>query len=184
MEKYWEIKNFLSEQECLDILKKYKSELNLQPGEVYSEGNKDLNNEKRKSSVAFVKNIELIDDRLKKKLDELINLKGFNVTGLGPYQFTEYKPGEFYDWHTDSTDKVYKERFASIVILLNDNYTEGFLEIKIDGEIKKFEKLVGSLFVFYSNMIHRVSPVGDGVRYSLVNWVSLEKIEGFKQTLI
>jgi len=79
---------------------------------------------------------------------------------------------------------AYKERFASIVILLNDDYVDGFLEIKHDNEIIKFEKSIGSLFVFYSSMLHRVSPVSEGTRYSLVNWVSLEKIDGFKQTLI
>jgi predicted 2-oxoglutarate/Fe(II)-dependent dioxygenase YbiX len=43
---------------------------------------------------------------------------------------------------------------------------------------------LGNLYVFFSNILHRVIPVKKGVRYSLVNWVSLKKIEGYKKTLL
>lgn len=183
MEKYWEIKNFLSEQECLDILTKYKSELKLIPAKVAGMEITD----KRKSSVAFIDNIENVDERLKEYLKNLIQIKGFEVTGLGPYQFTEYKVGEYYDWHTDSSkDGEYKDRFCSIVIQLNDEYEGGYLQLKDEsGDYTiQLDKGIGRMYIFYSNIRHRVMPVTSGTRYSLVNWISLRKLENFEKTLI
>jgi len=184
MDKLYTIKNFLSNDECSNILTKYKSELKLMPAKVVGMEKTD----RRKSSVAFINNIENVDERLKTYLKNLIQIKGFEVTGLGPYQFTEYKTGEFYDWHTDSspTDDLYKDRFCSIVIQLNDEYNGGYLQLKDESgdNTIQLDKGIGTMYIFYSNIRHRVMPVTSGVRYSLVNWVSLKKIENFKKTLI
>lgn len=181
MEKLHTVLNFLSEKECSELLTKYKSELDLTPGEVA--GN---SKDKRKSSVAFIEGIEIIDNRLKSKLKELIQLKGYEVTNLGPYQFTEYKIGEYYDWHTDSDSGEYKHRYCSIVIQLNDTYEGGYLQIKDESgdNTIQLDKGIGTMYVFFSNLLHRVMPVTEGVRYSLVNWVSIKQIENFKKTLI
>jgi len=115
MDRLHTIKNFLSIDESNELLLKFKSELELKPGKVAS----NLT-DKRKSSVAFIPSIDTVDDKLKEILKSLIQIKGYEVIGLGPYQFTEYKTGEFYDWHTDSSkDGEYKDRFCSIVIQLN-----------------------------------------------------------------
>ena len=181
MEKYWEIKNFLSNDECIDILKKYKSELSLKPAQV-----KNGDSKVRKSSVAFIPSIESINQKLKDVLKSLIQIKGYEVTGIGPYQFTEYKIGEFYNWHTDSDVDEYKNRFCSIVIQLNDEYEGGYLQLKDESgnNTIQLEKGIGKMYIFYSNIRHRVMPVTSGTRYSLVNWVSLKKLENFKKTLL
>lgn len=188
MQMLFKVDNFLSEKECSDILTKCKNELTLVQASVYkpNSNNENTLSNKRKSSIAFIRNIDFVDERLKTTLDSLIKIKGYMVTGLAPYQFTEYKVGEYYDWHTDSTNDVYKERFASIVIQLNDEYDDGYLEVNLDGdnEIVKLPKGIGNLYVFYSNLRHRVTPINTGVRYSLVNWVSLEKIKEYKSSLI
>ena len=107
------------------------------------------------------------------------------VTGLGDYQFTEYKESEYFDWHTDSTDTIYRDRFASIVIQLNNKYTGGILEIKnLKGELVPIENKIGTLYIFNSRLFHRVTPVVDGIRYSLVNWVSLVKTDSTKQNIL
>jgi PKHD-type hydroxylase len=107
------------------------------------------------------------------------------VTGFGDFQFTEYKEGEYFDWHTDSTDTIYRDRFTSIVIQLNDTYNGGILEIKnIKGEIVPIENKIGTLYIFNSRLLHRVTPILNGVRYSLVNWISLVKTNSKKQNLI
>ena len=187
MNRLYTIENFLSEDECLSILTKYKSELKLKPAEVaVKEGN--TFSDKRKSSIAFIDAIETIDERIKNTLKNLIQIKGFEVTGLGPYQFTEYKVGEYYDWHTDSSSIAdeYKDRFCSIVIQINDEYDGGYLQLKDESgdNIIQLDKGIGTMYIFYSNIVHRVVPVINGVRYSLVNWVSLRKLENFKKTLI
>lgn len=184
MDRLHTIKNFLTHNECSDILSKYKTELQLKPAEI-ANGKID---DRRKSSVGFINGIENIDNRLRDTLKNLIQIKGFEVTGLGPYQFTEYKTGEYYDWHTDSspTDDLYKDRFCSIVIQLNDEYEGGYLQLKDESgdNTIQLDKGIGTMYIFYSNIRHRVIPVIYGTRYSLVNWVSLKKLENFKKTLL
>lgn len=184
MKKLYTIEEFLSKEESSNILEKYKKELFLEKAQI---ANGKIDN-RRKSSVAFIDNIESIDNKLKDILKNLIQIKGFEVTGLGPYQFTEYKIGEYYDWHTDSstTDDEYKDRFCSIVIQLNDEYEGGYLQLKDESgdNTIQLDKGIGTMYIFYSNIRHRVMPVTSGVRYSLVNWISLKKLENFKKTLI
>lgn len=187
MNRLYTIENFLSKEECFSILTKYKAELKLKPAEIaVKEGNSF--SDKRKSSIAFIHGIETIDERIKNTLKNLIQIKGFEVTGIGPYQFTEYKVGEYYDWHTDSSSIAdeYKNRFCSIVIQINDEYDGGYLQLKDDSgdNIIQLDKGIGTMYIFYSNIVHRVVPVTNGVRYSLVNWVSLRKLENFKKTLL
>ena len=180
--KHVMIKEFLSKDECDLILNKYLKELDLKPAKVM---NDIIDTNVRKSSIAFIDNIDIIDERLKTVLKENIHIKGFDVTGIGPYQFTKYEVGEHYNWHTDSDNGEYKDRYCSIVIQLNDEYEGGYLQLKDNnGNTYAFERGVGNLYVFFSNILHRVIPVKTGVRYSLVNWVSLEKIEGYKKTLL
>lgn len=179
--KYFTINEFLSKDECDLIIKKYKNEIELKPGEVIS----GLDTKIRKSSVGFIKNIELIDNKLKKILKDNIPIKGFNATGLSPYQFTKYEVDDYYHWHTDSDDAGYKNRYCSIVIQLNDDYKGGYLQLKnSNNDVYTFEKKIGNLSIFFSNILHRVTSVESGIRYSLVNWVSLENIKGYKKTLL
>lgn len=172
--------NFLTIEECNLILNKCKEDLILSDAEVY--GN---NNKLRKSSVGWISDLQFLNERLTNKLRETFNINGMEVTGLGPFQFTEYKEGEYFDWHTDSNDTVYRDRFTSIVIQLNDKYQGGILEIKnIKRENVPVENKIGTLYVFNSRLVHRVTPVVEGVRYSLVNWISLVKTDSKKQNLL
>ena len=178
--------NFLSTEECDLILNKCKKELTLSSAGVYKGTSNNIPiKETRKSSVGWISDLGFLNERLTDKLRETFNINGMEVTGLGDYQFTEYKEGEYFDWHTDSTDTIYRDRFTSIVIQLNDTYSDGMLEIKnIKGELIPIENKIGTLYIFNSKLWHRVTPVTSGVRYSLVNWVSLVKTNLDKQSLI
>ena len=178
--------SFLSPEECGLILNKCKSELVLSAAMVYGDiSNNTHAKTNRKSSVAWVSDLGFLNERLTKKLKDSFNINGMEVTGMGEYQFTEYKEGEYFDWHTDSTDTVYRDRFTSIVIQLNNEYTNGILEIKnLKGELVLIENKIGTLYIFNSRLLHRVTPVTTGTRYSLVNWVSLVKTDSAKQNLI
>ena len=72
-----------------------------------------------------------------------------------------------------------------MVIQLNDEYTDGVLEVKIsDDETIVVEKGVGNLIIFLSELRHRVIPVATGTRYTLVNWISIKPKENYKKTLL
>lgn len=176
------IKNFLSIDECEKLLEKLLSHLTLKSASV--NGMSD-NNNVRKSSIAFMGGIKSIDDKLISILNRTVKIKGGAATGLGAYQFTKYDVGEYYDWHTDS-DNQNKHRYCSIVIQLNDDYEGGDLEFKNinENETLRFERGAGNLFIFFSDILHRVTPITSGVRYSLVNWVTVEKNQDYKKTLI
>jgi PKHD-type hydroxylase len=178
--EFYIFENFLSNDECHYVLNKCHEELTLETAGV-ANGNPN----ERKSSVSWIDDLGDINIRLKEILRESFKLNGAEVTGLGSFQFTEYKVGEYYGWHTDRDSNIFKERIVSTVILLNDNYEGGFLEIKDSkGDIVPSQKRAGTLYVFESGLRHRVTPVESGTRYSLVNWVSIVKTTTNKQNLI
>jgi len=178
-----EIEKFLTNDECDFILNKYKSELKLETAIV---GNGEIKLNKRKSSVGFIDTIDGIDVKLIDILKNSISLKGFEVTNLGKYQFTQYNEGDFYDWHTDGDETLYSHRYCSIVIQLNNQYENGELEIELSNEQEPIviKKGIGNLVIFLSSKKHRVTPVTNGVRYTLVNWIGLKKIENFKKSIL
>jgi PKHD-type hydroxylase len=177
--------NFLSIEECNTILNKCKEELTLSAAKVYNNSRGEHNKTNRKSSVAWISDLGFLNERLTNKLRGSFNIKGMEVTGLGEYQFTEYKEGEYFDWHTDSNKTIFKDRFVSIVIQLNNSYAGGILQIRNSkGEDLSIENKIGTLYIFSSNLLHRVTPVNNGVRYSLVNWISLIKTNSDKKNLI
>lgn len=179
------VENFITPEECDFILNKCKKELTLEKASVIQNQTNVLQKKARKSSIAWISDLEFLNERLKAKLKECIKINGMEVTGLGSFQFTEYKVDEYYNWHVDSTDTIQRERFTSIVIQLNDNYSGGILEIQnIKGEVVPIENKIGTLYIFNSRLLHRVTPVDVGIRYSLVNWVSLVKTNSKKQNLL
>ena len=104
-------------------------------------------------------------------------------------QFTKYKLNQFYDWHCDSWKEPYGEdqppylkgkiRKLSMTCCLSDpkDYKGGEFEFRFtDDEGKNVDKVCkeiiprGSIVVFPSHIHHRVNPVTEGTRHSLVMW--------------
>jgi len=104
-------------------------------------------------------------------------------------QFTKYSKGQYYDWHCDSWPKAYhspgnpahgKNRKLSITLSLSEekSYKGGELEFdfrNVEREKQKTKictevKPKGSLVVFPSDIWHRIKPIKQGYRYSLVGW--------------
>ena len=93
-------------------------------------------------------------------------------------QFTEYYATEkgHYTWHQDIGPGILSKRKISITVQLSDpsEYEGGVLEMWSGGNqdtaINAY-KGVGSVFIFPSYMMYRVTPVTKGVRKSFVLWV-------------
>jgi PKHD-type hydroxylase len=64
-------------------------------------------------------------------------------------------------------------RKLSITIQLSnsDDYEGGDLELLYDKEPYKLDRSRGTFLVFPSFMLHRVTPVTRGTRWSLVAWI-------------
>jgi len=99
---------------------------------------------------------------------------------LEPLQFTEYKQGQYYDWHIDSYPhlKNGEQRKLSFSIILSDpeEYEGGMFTIVggLPNVEKEWEMQVplekGDLIVFPSFVPHKVSVINNGLRRSLVGW--------------
>jgi PKHD-type hydroxylase len=100
---------------------------------------------------------------------------GFDLNGMEQgLQFTRYKaPGQHYDWHID---KGYNTpvRKLSVSLQLSDpaDYKGGELELMFGRKAEKLPRERGLMVLFPSYVLHRVRPVTQGTRYSLVCWVS------------
>ena len=93
-------------------------------------------------------------------------------------QFTEYYATEkgHYTWHQDIGPGLLSKRKISITVQLSDpsEYEGGELEMWSGGHetsVTTAYKGAGSVFIFPSYMMHRVTPVTKGVRKSFVLWV-------------
>jgi PKHD-type hydroxylase len=110
---------------------------------------------------------------------------GFELTGFEEdLQFTTYdRPGAFYTWHQDGLDSPVSHRKLSLVLQLDDpaDYRGAelqFFEVAEDYDDEHLDAFTeastrqGTVVVFPSFEYHRVLPLRDGRRHSLVAWVS------------
>ena len=178
------VKNFLSEVESLDVLESSLKNLKLYDAKIYGGNELEVIPESRKSKISFITDMGFINDRLKEVLKEKIKVNGFDTTNLYDFQFTEYDKGGHFDWHVDSTKEIYSDRYYSCIILLNENYDGGELEVKEKYETITIQKNTGDLILFPSIYLHRVSPVLEGKRYTLVNWVMVDTNKPKSKSLI
>jgi len=90
-----------------------------------------------------------------------------------PGQFTHYLTGGFYEWHMDNDVTAKHQppvRKISMTLLLSDpsTFEGGELEIMSKGKTAKLKQ--GQAIFFASWLQHRVKPVTQGDRKSLVMW--------------
>lgn len=176
------VPSFLTLEECTSIISQF-SNSNLHTAGIGSDQKGEELKKIRDSKVLFT-NIDWVELRIKSYLIDKVKIKGFELDSIENFQFTEYKDGGHYDWHTDA-GMNYQDRFCSVVIQLNDSYEGADLLYKdANDAITTFERGVGNMFIFNSSIEHKVTPVKKGVRYSLVTWIKLKEIKQFKKTLL
>ena len=185
------IPNLLTKEECDLVLKFSLENLTLNTATTLSNNGSYYETNRRKSNIAFYPYYEkfpFILEKISKLLQESISVKGFDLDYNDTrFQFTEYKIGDYFQWHTDSNGKQITQcdRYCSLVIQLNNEYEGGGLELKLSEDSTIIvEKGVGNTIIFMSNIEHRVTPVEKGNRYTLVNWVGLKENTNSKKTLL
>ena len=176
------IDNFLNQKECKTLLDYSLNNLDLNIAKVLTDDGAVVDSH-RKSKIGFDRYSEF--DFLNKKVMELItnnvSVKGHDIEwNSRGYQFTSYKRGDYYNWHTDASDK----RYCSVVIQLNEDYEGGDLELDLDGKKTSLNKGIGNSVIFLSSINHRVTEILSGTRYSLVNWLILSQNDSFKKSII
>ena len=142
-------------------------------------GDQKYRDELRKSSVMFIDNIsehqwiyqKLAGIAIKSNNDHYwFDLLGFHQE----LQLTRYGEGDFFDWHLDFGKGEISARKLSLTVQLSDpdEYEGGDLQFMINEKIVNAPRQKGTIIVFPSFIIHRVTPITKGTRQSIVGWVS------------
>ena len=191
MVQWWQLwPQFFTAEECQEIT---KVGLEHQPteGRIFSDEQDGATHTAKKFRRSTVRWMDRRNHTIKWIMDRLehgfltANCKAFqfDLTYFHEVQFTEYNGEEEgkYDWHEDLiwSSRACSQRKLSIIAQLSrtNDYAGGDVEIdeeKVGGtsQLPDSETLreQGSIFVFPSFLRHRVTPVLQGTRYSLVSW--------------
>jgi PKHD-type hydroxylase len=130
----------------------------------------------RKTKVTFIHRSEIpsLFEKLYRVIcDQNMSVYRFKLFSMpDSVQYAEYSDSAFYEWHMDC-GFASSSRKLSITIQLSDpsEYEGGTLEFMISKDIVKAPTEKGSVVIFPSFMLHRVTPVTKGVRKSLVMWI-------------
>jgi len=138
-----------------------------------------VNKSYRRSQIRWIS----FNDETKYIYDDLVNLAKianrdmwkFHVTSvLDDIQFTEYDAADagYYDWHMDFGGERSSTRKLSLVVQLSDpdEYKGGRLQFMINRDILEAPSEKGTVIFFPSYLTHRVTPMEEGKRNSLVCW--------------
>lgn len=182
MKAWWQLwSNAFTPTECAEVVSHM---LKIQPIEaVVGHGAASVKSDIRKSAVRWLRRDDPVLLNLYNRIDYMVRRSnaevfGFDIDYNHEVQGTEYPAsiGGKYDWHEDNTwvpqnGKVF-DRKISVVLQLSpkENYKGGRLELERDNLKEDQFNNVGDLIIFPSFLRHRVTPVTEGVRYSLVTW--------------
>lgn len=147
-------------------------------------GAEQVDNEVRKSSIGWIAlgaDSRWLFERIGKlAIESNKKLWRFDLGGLlEQLQYSRYEaPAGGYDWHLDiassSTMASGARRKISVVVQLSDpdECFGGELELRPARHVIAPFLEMGSAVLFPSYLLHRVSPVKQGSRESLVAWVT------------
>ena len=122
-------------------------------------------------------------DRLMECITEANDVMwNFDLHGLtDSIQYTEYDGTEegFYGWHVDIGPRELALRKVSLVVQLSDpsEYEGGELHLKTGSGETTTPNMRGTVIVFPSYLLHRVTPVTSGLRKSLVLWAGGSRLK-------
>ena len=177
-------KNQFSDAECDWIINQSERVLDVKNAVIGEEG--DNESLYRKSQTGFIHYNTPEHNELwnvvSSKLWNVVNDAnrtnfGFDISYLDSVQYTVYHDGgDHYDWHIDTfldTPNAFHRKLSVTVQLTNSNeYTGGDFKLK-DGtgqELPEHVKDKGSVLIFPSFLLHKVTPVTSGTRRTLVAW--------------
>ena len=166
----------ISNIDCENIKSLYKAETT-EEGKI---GNNSTDNSIRKSNVLGFPYGTENNNTINKYIEKYIILAnsecfGFELNGFKEFQIAEYSENGHYDEHLDMRiDNRSSVRKLGITVQLSEpeEYIGGeFLFTKdIETPSQEIIKQKGTVIVFPSFLYHRVTPVTQGKRYSLVGW--------------
>jgi predicted 2-oxoglutarate/Fe(II)-dependent dioxygenase YbiX len=184
-------KNYFDSETCLALRREARS-AGYSPSWISRKGAYLIDEDTRNT-----KTISMSKETLRRVHEQLLQLKpmleehfGIALKKCEDPQFLLYKEGDFFKPHkdvidSDATPEAYKERKISIVSFLNSQATHQGDDTYSGGELNLFglfkgqgsdsigiplEGEEGLVLAFRSDLVHEVTPVTAGERFTVVTW--------------
>jgi len=189
MKRVWNFCEAAIKDEIIDQIFEVTKEQDWEEARTGHTEKSEIDLEKRRSKIKWVGNTpeQMFIKNLVWEHAYLSNkyFFGFDIEKDFPVQMTKYTEEDSgtYDWHIDSffNDHSFYDRKISVIVQLSDpdEYEGGDFEfhpsmttkLNEDTDLKKLLRLKGTVITFPSFLLHRVTPVTRGTRYSLVSWI-------------
>jgi PKHD-type hydroxylase len=163
-------------EECSDLI---KLALDSDSKTQAKTGTDPILNNVRKGSVVWLDEKKEENFWVYRRCTDIIsnlNKKYFNydLTFIETLQFTIYDDtNDYYGMHVDNMYRGYGCRKLSFSVQLSseENYSGCELKLYYDNKPVTAPKNLGMLIAFSSMVLHEVTPITKGTRYSLVGWV-------------
>ena len=163
------IENFLTEEECSQIIK--SNETQLKHTNLVTETNHTPYNTSKRECLSTYTDV----DNLKERVTSIVSqdyqdLKINNPVAKLPFELLKYETGHHFEWHSDVVNKKRTREILTCIIFLNNQYKGGNLLIKEENVTHIIPKSIGTLCIFPSKYIHKVTKIEKGQRYTICCW--------------
>ncbi len=174
--RYHTVEEVFSPKECQDII---ALATNKELNRNFIEWG-DQNQIQRKTDILWVKRHEASEwmyERILNVINDInSNIFKYDLDGtVGAFQLGKYLEGHGYDWHRDIGGGHISRRKLTLSLQLSESsdYEGGDLLLFGDGYQDCYaSRNIGSITVFPSYEVHKVSKITKGERWSLVNWMT------------
>lgn len=163
----------------INNIKEYLDQLDKLPGKLYGQESEE------KELVDYIGSRVHLNDDIKwvydRVYESVVKLNDesyqYDITGISEqmyYNTFDAALDHHFNWHVDSGVGNPYPRKITAVIQLSDpsEYEGGVLEIKAPNSDVKVSNTLGSIAIFPSYRIHRVTPVTKGLRNTLVAFIT------------
>ena len=186
------VNNFLERDLCTEIRQEMASASEVAATARVADRSYAVDQQSRRTNWAEVseETTSLVSDRLISLREDVAEVFGIEVSGIQQPQFLRYREGDFFAAHQDrGSDRKGAEfalqRQVSAVIFLNDETEQAGPDTYEGGALTLFGLLnggddrdvglpvqgeAGALIGFPSEMLHEVTPITRGERFTVVSW--------------
>ena len=169
--------NFLSVSQCQKLMR-YLETGEPTESELAGQYDKNIMNKEVRNTEEMIYTDEKMLSKIKMVL-ELSNISTYhyNIQEMSSVKLLKYGVGGRYKWHTDCGAKETSTRKLTAIIQLSDenDYQGGDLEFGITDKTGQNNytatRKQGSIIIFPAFLSHRVTPITEGKRYSMLSWM-------------
>jgi PKHD-type hydroxylase len=170
--------NACADHDMVSRINSLGESLSIEEAKVGGAENSTTHVQTRVSSLSWIRNnpeSQFLFDFITNKVDSInYHHYGMDLTGMEEFQFTRYSIGGHYAYHNDVIVRNKSMRKLSIVMGLTDSseYSGGnFLLLPHGKDPTRLQFNRGDLIAFPSWIPHKVEPVTEGYRKTLVTWI-------------